>query len=167
MGGVTLKNGLDNYLNRLKAHKGQVKLDMVCKEVANLGVEICAEEYAKTGVNPTSITANINNNSVNLIAHGSHLAFSEYGTGLVGEGTYEGDLPTQTLIFESPKGEQQSTQGWEYYYNNPKTKIMGGWFYGNNFTQGQKAQAQMWKTSRRLREEMPKQIKEKLKRSGK
>jgi hypothetical protein len=66
-------------------------------------------------------------------------------------------------VFDSPKEHPpyqkavpQQTQGWEYNYDNPLTKKDGkGWHYGGKYTQGQPAEAQMFRTAERLRREMP------------
>ena len=60
------------------------------------------------------------------------IAFIEFGTGFYSL-DYEGKKPTQTLIFYSPALKKNvATAGWDYYYDNPKTKknIGGvkGWF---------------------------------------
>ena len=91
------------------------------------------------------------------------IAYHEFGTGIYAQGSYPDNskLPTQTLTFESPKGKQQTTQGWEYYYKNPDTKrsIGGkaGWFIGNGvFVTGNVAGAEVYYTSKALREDASK-----------
>lgn len=156
MPNIIIKNGLDNYLSKLKSHVGKYKINKISKNIGSIGKKIAQEEYAQTGVKPESITTNIINNSVEIVAKGEHLAFSEYGTGVRGEGTYDGILPTETLSFESPIGVQQTTKGWEYNYRKKQGKTQKDWT-------GFVAKAQMWKTSRRLQEEMPIKIKNELK----
>ena len=62
-------------------------------------------------------------------------------------------MPTNPLTFESA-GNIHTTQGWEYYYPNSKTKrTVGGqqgWFHNKEFVTGQPAQAQMWRTANEL-----------------
>ena len=84
------------------------------------------------------------------------MAFSEYGTGVVGKGTYEGELPTQKLEFESPSGVQQSTEGWQYNYRKEQGQTEMDWT-------GFRANAQMFKTSRRLQTELPSEIMKEIK----
>ena len=123
--------------------------------IADNGEKIAKSEYA--GINSVQVIKDIDGNSAVISANGDSVAYIEYGTGLVGQGTYKGDLPTQTLTFESPKdsGRINTTQGWEYYYDNPRTKVLGGWFFGrgySNFTRGQVAGNQMFNTAKSLRE---------------
>lgn len=160
MSGITLKNGLASYLDRLNSYKGKIKGYTVKETVAYLGVNVASQEYDKSGVKPTAIQSEISDEGVELIAYGEHLAFSEYGTGVKGEGTYDGELPTQTLKFYSPTGENaipRETQGWVYDYMkklyNPDKKSF----------QGSIAKAQMWKTSKRLETEMLDKVKNQIK----
>ena len=70
-------------------------------------------------------------------------------------------MPTQTLTFISPKRKAgdtrpprvNTTHGWEYYYDNPETKVLGGWFMGKGgFTRGQVASMRMYRTAKSLKE---------------
>lgn len=157
MASVKLKNGLKNYLNRLQAHKGNYDANKIYESVSSLGIQTAQDEYNKTGVIPDNIRADVFEGGVEIVAEGEHLAFSEYGTGVRGEGTYDGELPTETLRFESPQGVDRETQGWTYDYMkklyNPEKESFQGFV----------ARAQMWKTSRRLQEEMPNKVKKELK----
>lgn len=92
-----------------------------------------------------------------ISANGDEVAFIEFGTGRIGEkSNYPKELlPSETLIFESPKGHNQSTQGWIYYYPNryTKTKLKGkyGWKYHGQFTRGMPAGKQVYTTAKYLR----------------
>lgn len=156
MGGVEVKNGLGEYLERLKKYKGRFKSDKITRLVGSIGVETAREEYSASGVNPTDLRAEVRDNGVDIVATGEHLAFSEYGTGVVGSGTYEGELPTQTLKFESPQGVEQSTEGWQYNYRKEQGQTDKDWT-------GFVANAQMFKTSRRLQEELHSEIRKEIK----
>lgn len=163
---IVVKNSLTNYIKRIDLYKNRFEKDTIYDTVAEIGEEIANEEYLKTNFKPNSITAIKRNDGINVVATGEKIAYVEYGTGLVGQGTYLGKLPTETLTFESPKGYKQSTQGWEYYYDNPRTKVLGGWFYGTGhkqFTRGQPAQAQMFYTARRFHNEIGGRLKSKIK----
>ena len=148
-----VKNDLQSFVDKLKNYK--IQNNLINKALNLIGkkmVEIAEWEYAD--YEHIKFNASIENNHLTFKANGRGIAYIEFGTGLVGEqsGYPKDKLPTQTLIFESPKGEQQITQGWEYYYNNPKTKILGGWFFGSLFTRGQVAGMQMLNIMNETRE---------------
>lgn len=162
---ITKKNNLSRFINRLERYKNKINENDVLENTETIGINVMADEYSKSSTTPDAITSEVNGNVVEITAVGEKLPFSEFGTGLVGENTYEGDLPTQTLSFESPKGEQQTTQGWEYFYKNDKTKDYqkGGWYLGKNFVRGQVAEAQVFKTARRLETELASELKKRIK----
>lgn len=159
MGGVEVRNGLGEYLERLKKYKNRFKSEKITRLVGSIGVETAREEYSASGVNPTDLRAEVRDDGVDIVATGEHLAFSEFGTGVRGKDTYEGELPTQTLIFDS-HGKEQQTQGWEYNYYKEQNKDINPNI--PNFT-GIAANAQMFKTSIRLRDELPSEIKKEIK----
>ena len=146
--------GLQNFKKKVASYKN---FDNVCERVAqriaDRGSEIAQSEYGERTVDIQVIQGEAEG-SRKIVAKGRGLAFDEFGTGLVGQGTYEGNLPTETIEFESPKGSPQSTQGWEYYYPNPQTKVDGGWYAGKVFHRGQPAKAQMFNTSVKLKNEI-------------
>lgn len=146
--------GLQNFKKKVASYKN---FDNVCERVAqriaDRGSEIAQSEYGERTVDIQVIQGEAEG-SRKIVAKGRGLAFDEFGTGLVGQGTYEGNLPTETIEFESPKGSPQSTQGWEYYYPNPQTKVDGGWYAGKVFHRGQPAKAQMFNTSVKLKDEI-------------
>ena len=146
--------GLQNFKRKVTSYKN---FDNICEKVAQRiaerGSEIAQSEYGERTVDIQVIQGEVKG-SRKIVAKGRGLAFDEFGTGLIGQGTYEGNLPTETIEFESPKGSPQSTQGWEYYYPNPQTKVDGGWYAGKVFHRGQPAKAQMFNTSIKLKDEI-------------
>ena len=153
MSKVVRRNDLNRFYGKL--HNIRNVAETATELIADNGEKIAKSEYA--GINSVQVIKDIDGNSAVISANGDSVAYIEYGTGLVGQGTYKGDLPTQTLTFESPKdsGRINTTQGWEYYYDNPRTKVLGGWFFGrgySNFTRGQVAGNQMFNTAKSLRE---------------
>ena len=135
----------------------------IANKVGERGVEIAYSEYNSLQRADVRTEKTTEPNKVKVVAKGVGLAFEEFGTGLVGQGTYKGNLPTETIAFESPKGDPQRTEGWVYYYPNKKTKVLGGWFAGKVFHRGQVAKAQMFNTSQRLKTEMSSIAKETIK----
>lgn len=153
MSKVVRRNDLNRFYGKLQNIRNVA--ETATELIADNGEKIAKSEYA--GINSVQVIKDIDGNSAVISANGDSVAYIEYGTGLVGQGTYKGDLPTQTLTFESPKdsGRINTTQGWEYYYDNPRTKVLGGWFFGrgySNFTRGQVAGNQMFNTAKSLRE---------------
>ena len=163
-------SGLNNFVENIKKYKaiGNISNEL-SERVAQRGVEIAKEEYTEDIdlINETVMTAKVYledkgvKGEKRIVASGKRLRYREFGTGLVGEGTYPGKLPTQTFRFNSPKDPEnkvqypQVTDGWEYYYTNKRTKVLGGWFTGKTFHTGQKAQHQMYTTAKTLKSEIP------------
>lgn len=153
---------LDRKLAQLKNWQAQGGNSVVQKAldlISEKMLAIAKEEYA--GVSSANLATDIQGNRVTLTASGRGLMFIEFGTGLTGlqSGYPKENLPTGTIWFErTPKakdGEQigyDFTQGWEYYYDNPRTKVLGGWFLGKKFTTGEVAGMQMFNTMKRVRE---------------
>lgn len=164
MAGVNT-SGLKRFISKVSKYRHMENLaDEIAEKVAERGVEIAREKYFATNVEITNQSSEIKGQR-RIIVKGKGLAFLEFGTGLVGKGTYpdESKLPKETISFESPKGVPQSTDGWQYYYPNPKTKKDGGWYAGKVFHRGQTAGAQMFDTAQQLRAEMGDIGKEKIK----
>ena len=119
--------------------------------VAERGKELAQAKYGGDVV----VTAeSLGGGKAKVIASGEKVAFYEYGYGVEGrDSAYQGQLPTEPITFESA-GNTHTTQGWEYYYPNSKTKrTVGGqegWFHNKQFVTGQPAQAQMWRTANEL-----------------
>ena len=142
--------GIDKLRAKLQKLKN-IDNDEIVMAVAERGAEIAKAKY---GGKPVTVTTkNLGGGKAQIIASGNSVAFFEYGTGVEGEGTYEGQLPTEPISFESG-GEQRQTMGWEYYYDNPDTKVtrngQQGWLLNKAFVVGRKAEAQMWKTATEL-----------------
>lgn len=163
--------GLNSFKEKLKSYSNiNAKFrNGVINAILERALQIAREEYSGL----SSIDVGIEKVSTGmgrLYAKGESVAYIEFGTGLVGEASqYPKDkLPTQKLEFESPKdsGKMQQTDGWEYYYDNPDTKIMGGWFWGKTFTRGRPAGMQMYRISQRLRQELPLIVRNKIKGDG-
>ena len=154
MAGVDLK-GLRSFNAKVALYKDIGKsYESIAEKLGERGVQIAQGKYQ--GVAAISVEKTGTAGQRKLIAKGEGLSFLEFGTGLVGKAKgYEGQLPTETIEFESPKnsGKMQKTQGWEYYYPNPLTKVNGGWFANGVFHRGQESKAQMYETSRQLRSE--------------
>lgn len=164
---VAIKNDLSKFLGKL-GNVEQTAIKSVLKRVEDFGVKEAKSQYNTNPDKKSSIvvTSSIVGDEVTITAQGKHIAYLEYGTGTVGDGTYDGKLPTQPLTFMSPKehkdkdgtllpGVWHTTNGWVYNYPNKDTKHDGGWSYklGDKtiFTKGRKAQAQMFNTAQEIK----------------
>lgn len=158
--GVVKKNTLGNFLRKLdRVESYNFDREKIANDVAELGVKIAREEYDNSEGADVQVDAFVNNDSVDIVAQGVGLAFREFGTGRVGEGS---GYPAENL----PTTDVPITGNWEYYYDSPhKVTVNGkeGWFYGKTFTEGQKAGMQMFLTSQRLQNELGEKIAQKIK----
>ena len=141
MGSCVKKNNLNRYLQKLKNIAKIDYAETVASIIADKGVEIAKAEYAVTSKH-TKVTSEKKGSKATVVASRKGLTFIEYGTGLVGQGTYDGKLPTSGVPI---------TGNWEYYYDSPHKKN-GGWYFGNTFTEGRVAGMQMYRTAKSLGE---------------
>ena len=143
-------SGLKNVRDKLQRLKA-ITNDDIAMAVAERGKDLAQSKYGGDVV----VTAeSLGGGKAKVIASGEKVAFYEYGYGVEGrDSAYQGQLPTEPITFESA-GNTHTTQGWEYYYPNSKTKrTVGGqqgWFHNKEFVTGQPAQAQMWRTANEL-----------------
>ena len=173
MGIKVTKNGLEKFKAKLEVRTTEDFSDVVANAIADEGELIAKTKYMGTNVEVLGHSEAVNGET-SIIARGNQIAYMEFGTGLIGDGTYpdKSKLPKEPITFESPKprGGRKSnpenihtTNGWEYYYDNPKTKVGdSGWYYQGKLTKGQPAQAQMFYTAKELRDKIPKIVKEKI-----
>lgn len=159
-------SGLKNFTTKLANYGGINKnfKGKLVKEIVEEGKWIAMSEYGSSGVTSVNVKSTYNKNGEGTIsAEGQGVAYIEFGTGTQGQNSnYPREkLPTQTIEFESPKGSPQSTQGWEYNYDNDQTKVkdeegnVRGWYFNGQFTDGRKAGMQMYRTSKELRSKLP------------
>jgi hypothetical protein len=150
--------GLNNFRQKLQKYSNFTDYTAkLISAIVDKGVEIAREEYAR--VADVKIDYEKSPLGGKIIAIGDQIAYLEFGTGKYAY--YDGKLP-QTGV--------PITDKWTYYYpsshkrkvKKPQSKYFGleGWFYtdekrGSTFTIGQKAGNQMYRTFKRLREELP------------
>ena len=144
-------SGLKNVRDKLQRLKA-ITNDDIAMAVAERGKDLAQSKYGGDVV----VTAeSLGGGKAKVIASGEKVAFYEFGYGVEGRDSgYQGQLPTEPITFESA-GNTHTTQGWEYYYPNSKTKRTNakgeqGWFHNKKFVTGQSAQAQMWRTANEL-----------------
>lgn len=147
--------GLNRFRQRLGVLQEPNLLEEITRELVSDGTKYLASLYEDPAI---LVTSEVNGNQAYIFAEGEQIAYLEYGTGYVGKGTYEGNLPpaTQVITFIDAFGYPMHTNGWEYFYDNPRTKREGQyWFHDGDRQYGEKAKAQMWQTAQHLRENAP------------
>ena len=130
-----VKNDLQSFADKLKNYKAQGDLaDKVLDNVLKKGEEIAREQYAisnkgtvinskgKEVQSSITISSSKSGNTGKIISTGSQVAYLEFGTGVNGEGTYDGKLPTEPITFDDNSGKTWTTQGWEYHYRYNQTQ---------------------------------------------
>lgn len=156
------RTGLDSFMAKVSALSVKGSQE-VLRTVAESGRAYAQAQYASDGDIAVGVEAK--GNHASIIAQGEQVLYKEFGTGKVGEGTYQGNLPTQTFVFESPtgSGEIQRTQGWEYFYPNARTKRGDAWYHKGQRYIGERAGGQMWKTREYVRVLLKQSMTEKIK----
>lgn len=135
------KNNLQRYLQKLENVSKINIAETTASILVEKGVEYAQQEYA--GSKHTEIQGEVKDTNGTITASREGLMFIEYGTGLVGKGTYQGETPTSGVPI---------TGQWEYFYDSPhKNRELGGWFFGNTFTRGRVAGMQMYRTAKSLK----------------
>ena len=157
-------NGLKNYRQKLERMKAKLESG-VSQAVAERGKSIAEGYY---GGKATVEAVRVSETESVIEATGAGLMFREYGTGRPGEMSgYPTDrLPKDTITFQSA-GKERTTKGWEYYYNNPDTKVtvngVEGWYFGKTFMVGDSAGMEMFHTSEDLRNDLKDIVRDYLK----
>ena len=142
-------SGLEHYMKVLEHYKVLLKnfykaMEMLCQEAQRYA----QQEYSQYG--RTDITVDYDNGGkrATISANGEQVAFYEFGTGRVGEGTYQGNLPTSDVPI---------TSSWHYFYPSTAKRVTAkgteGWWWDNTFQRGIQAEAEMWKTSQFIRQQ--------------
>ena len=142
-------SGLNHYMSSLKKYEILLSdfsgaMAWLCENVK----KYAEEQYKQYGHSDIEVSYSPNGTFATIYAKGEQVAFFEFGTGDVGNGTY----PDPTIV---PTSGVPITGEWVYYYENPKTKRTShgirGWFWDNRFQRGNPAEAEMWKTAQYIK----------------
>lgn len=171
MGIKITKNDLGKFKDRLGKQNFTNIEDKVAEAFVKTGAKFADEEYSKSGISGVQINPMpVSNGETQLIVSKEGLAYIEFGVGEYARTTYHGKLPSEPRTFLDSKGKPHTTDGWEYYYDNPATKrtVKGekGWFYGKKeriFTTGHPAGNQMYNVANKLREQKTQIVKKAIK----
>lgn len=137
-------SGLHKYQNRIdKLEKADLK-ELVSEKVESEATPILNSYYSHDTVYSYTTPYGFR-----LVCIGNGLWFREFGTGIVGKGTFPDNskLPKTVLTFFGRFGQAWMTSGWQYEYH-PLTQKYHFWYTptgGRNY--GQVAQAGFYKTS--------------------
>lgn len=137
---VVKHNDLDRYYSKLKNITSGDLGTKVVDLLVDRGVQEANVQYNGTRF---EVTSEKDETKGTIIASGKGIAYVEYGTGLVGKGTYEGETPQSGVPI---------TGQWTYFYDSPHKTPNGGWFFGHTFTRGRVAGMQMFNTAKSLRQ---------------
>ncbi len=140
--------GLNNFKKRLESIITQTLAEKIVKALCEYGANYAQGMYGSESI--TVAAENMSSVGGSIIAKDSKgekatIGYLEFGTGVKGEGSYKGTLPTQNINFVSPSYGQITTNGWQYYYAYQQGLSQKQW-------QGSQAQSQMWNTAKYLRE---------------
>lgn len=153
-----VKNDLSRFYNKVVNYSSNKSFaNTVADKIAEKGKEIALQEWGGGAI-------------IDVVGDGLHrsivardvdkirptIAYREFGTGIIGENTYEGKLPTQTISFEDRQGVKWETSGWQYAYRFKQTRR------GSPF-KGQVAKMPMFKTGQRLRAYIGSELKKDIK----
>lgn len=154
-------------LKQIRLNTQPSKENRFSVEIGGIAKEILTEAY--TGTKFLVTDPIFNDKGFNIYAKGYGIAFYEFGTGAYAQNTYKGNLPkfpiTFTTIVGVDSGGQyikgsRTTQGWEYYYDNPITKdVVGGrlgWWTGSNagFQEGFTASNKFYDACQKIKDEV-------------
>lgn len=148
--------GIDEIRAKLQKLKN-IDNDEIVMAVAKHGAALLEKELGTPNI--TVKPEPLGNGKARIIASGSQISFIEFGTGVRGQGSYDGELPTEDISFTS-RGQEWTMPGWVYNY-------YATFIRGEKDFQGFAAKAPVWKTATKLaNEEAANAIKNYLKEKG-
>lgn len=128
------------------------KLDLVCKRLAEVGAQearlhaMMARGYGNDDIQVSVMPME---SGYKVVMSGADIYFVEFGTGMFA-GEYPRDVNVSVGIMPGDWSEEHAKQ----------YSTKGYWFYDNVFYRGTPAEMPMYYAGRRMREEMPKIVKE-------
>lgn len=142
-------DGLKHYIESIERYSNLLTkfheiMEMICQQ---------AEEYARNEYQSherfdIQVYYENKGKTASIYAYGDQVAFYEFGTGRVGENTYQGTLPTSQVPI---------TDSWIYFYPSSAKRVTKsgseGWFWEKKFHRGIRAEAEMWETREFIKQE--------------
>lgn len=141
-------------LKELQKYERQIrpKLDEVCRRLAETGAQearLWAQMARAYGNDDVKVDAVPMENGWKIVMSGQDIYFVEFGTGMYA-GEYPGEANVSVGIMPGDYSDTHAQQYSKYGY----------WFYDNIFYRGTPAEMPMYHAGQRIREQMPKIVKE-------
>ena len=139
-------------IRRIEAYRDSIpaRLDRVCTALCDLGVAVAVTVAPiDTGDLRSSIhVEQRGGHTVLVVVDSEHAAFVEFGTGVVGEGTYQGELPEGWSYDErrTPEAHDPLDPTWWYYRDPVDGEV--------HKTQGQAGKGYMLSASETMRQRL-------------
>lgn len=150
-------SSLDKFLKKLNRYQVNLGTNNFVKLIVDEGVRKAEMLYASSKLDASNIivVGETSGSKGKIVAYdGSskrpQIGYLEFGTGLLGEGKYKGKLPTRNIYFHS-YGLDLYTHGWVYNYAYRMIPQLR-----DTPWQGNKPEAQMYKTSEYLKKKWKK-----------
>lgn len=151
-------SGLEHYTKVVNSYAYLLNnFNLAVNEICDAAKKFAESKYAENGHSSITVDFDSTKTHATIYAHGEAVAFFEFGIGEYAKGTYKGDLPTEGVPI---------TGSWEYYYDSDSKRSLNGlkgWRWGAVFVTGRKAEAEMWETSKFIREQSHKIIQKYMK----
>ena len=142
-------DGLKHYIESIERYSTLLGrfheiMEMICQQAQ----EYALNEYQSHERFDIQVHYENKGKTASIYAYGDQVAFYEFGTGRVGENTYQGNKPTSGVPI---------TDSWIYFYPSSAKRVTKsgseGWFWDNKFHRGIRAEAEMWETREFIKQE--------------
>lgn len=136
-------------IKELKAYEKQIKPKMleVCKRLAEIGMtEANAHLKLANGNDDARLSIEPMDGGYKLVMSGTDVYFIEFGTGSYVEPHYQTSVPVFAGSWSMEHSQKYTQQGW--------------WWYGGEPLVGTEAYMPMYYAEKKMREEMPRIVKE-------
>lgn len=142
-------SGLKHYIESIERYSNLLMkfheiMEMICQQAQDYALN----EYKSHERFDIQVHYDNNGKTASIYAYGDQVAFYEFGTGRVGENTYQGNKPTSGVPI---------TDSWIYFYPSSAKRVTKsgteGWFWDKKFHRGIRAEAEMWETKEFIKQE--------------
>ena len=142
-------DGLKHYIESVERYSNLLTkfheiVEMICQQAQ----EYAMNQYKSHERFDIQVYYEKNGKTASIYAYGDQVAFYEFGTGRVGENTYQGKKPTSGVPI---------TESWIYFYPSSAKRVTKsgteGWFWDKKFHRGIRAEAEMWETREFIKQE--------------
>ena len=148
---------IQKAIDELSDRKSSIdrKLNLICKRLAEVGaqearIRIMGAQAGFYGNDDVHVSVEPFDKGWKVVMSGADIYFVEFGTGIYA-GEYAGDASNVSVGIMP--GDYSETHAKQY-------SEKGYWFYDNQFYRGTPAEMPMYYAGKRMREEMPRIVKE-------